>query len=320
MQPLSEVEIQHLLDPEIAHDFAATLPSHLPEGEISVEQVRTLDRELAVMPKATGSSEWIRREDGTALQLRRYQPSSIADDSSVVLWIHGGGMFLGSARQDDALCQELCETLGVRIASVDYRLAPEHPYPEPLDDCYTALVWLAERYSSIVVIGASAGGGLAAGLALLARDRGGPSIAAVQLYYPMLDDRETESARRLANGPVWNSRLNRLGWQAYLAGAAADQYAAPARASDFSGLPPMYLDTGELDMFLDEDVAFVDAVRAAHGSIEGTVVPGAVHAWETIAPAAAISRETIARRAAWLTAALGTESSVTTDALQRSTS
>jgi acetyl esterase/lipase len=306
MNELTEVEIAELLDPEITVGISGTLTPHLPDGELSVAQIRELDCTLAVQRPVTGASEWIRRPNDTQLELRRYLPSSIGHEisRSVVLWIHGGGMFLGSARQDDALCQELCEALGVRIASVDYRLAPEHPYPEPLEDCYTALAWLAARYDRVAVVGASAGGGLAAGLALLARDRGGPSIAGVQLYYPMLDDRETESARRLANTSVWNARLNRLGWDAYLGGKAADSYAAPARATDLGGLPPIYLDAGELDMFLDEDVSFANAVRAANGSIDVHVVQGAVHAWESIAPDAAISRATIERRRAWLSTTL----------------
>lgn len=302
MDALTQVEIAERIDPEIRVSLSATLTSQLPVGDLTVEQIRELDRALAVIPAATGSSEWIPRPDGSRLELRHYLPS--AGDASLsrsaILWIHGGGMFLGSARQDDAQCQELSQALGVRIASVDYRLAPEHPYPEPLDDCYTALTWLADRYDRVVVVGASAGGGLAAGLALLARDRSGPAIAGLQLRYPMLDDRPTEGARSLANTAVWNARLNRLGWQAYLGGEEADAYAAPARATDLSGLPPTYLDTGELDLFLHEDTEFADRMRAAGGAIEFFVAPQAVHAFEALAPEAAISRQTVSRRHAWL--------------------
>lgn len=312
MGALTEVEIGELLDPEITIGISGTLTPHLPDGDLTVEQIRALDRRLAVMPPAVGSSEWIRRSDDSELELRRYLPSALDLEisRSVVLWIHGGGMFLGSARQDDAVCQELGEALGVRIASVDYRLAPEHPYPEPLDDCYTALAWLAERNDRVFVVGASAGGGLAAGLALLARDRSGPAIAALQLYYPMLDDRETASARRLANTSVWNARLNRLGWDAYLGAATADAYAAPARSTDLSGLPPTYLDTGELDLFLDEDADFAAGIRSAGGSVDFFVEKNAVHAFESIAPDAAISRATVARRRAWLARALRSDADI----------
>jgi acetyl esterase/lipase len=302
MDALTQVEIAERIDPEIRVSISATLTAHLPAGDLTVVQIRELDRELAVTPAASGSSEWIDRTDGSRLELRHYLPRSL-DTSlsrSAILWIHGGGMFLGSARQDDGLCQELSEALGVRVASVDYRLAPEHPYPEPLDDCYTALTWLAGRYDRVVVVGASAGGGLAAGLALLARDRSGPEIAGVQLWYPMLDDRPTDGARSLANTSVWNARLNRLGWQAYLGAAEGDSYAAPARATDLSGLPPMYLDTGELDLFLEEDTTFARRISAAGSSIEFFVAPQAVHAFESLAPDAAISRETVSRRRAWL--------------------
>ncbi|HEY4225701.1 MAG TPA: alpha/beta hydrolase [Pseudolysinimonas sp.] len=306
MDELTEVEIASLLDPELAVGIPGTLARHLPAGALTVRLVREVDLGLAVMPEATGSTEWIARPDGSRLELRHYAPA-LADpelSSCVVLWIHGGGMFLGSARQDDALCQELCEALGVRVASVDYRLAPEHPYPEPLDDCYTALASLAERGERVVLVGASAGGGLAAGLALLARDRSGPAIAGVQLRYPMLDDRETDGARSLARTAVWDRRLNRLGWTAYLGGQLADGYAAPARAEDFAGLPPMYLDTGELDLFRAEDVGFAERVRAAGGSVELRVEKGAVHAFELIAPGASVSRAAVQRRNAWLSTVL----------------
>jgi acetyl esterase/lipase len=302
MSALDPVEIAQRLDPELIAAADGTLPPRLPAGAITVEVVREIDRGLATIPAASGSSEWIDRPDASRLELRRYLPT-VLDTSisrSVLVWIHGGGMFLGSARQDDADAQALSNALGIRIASVDYRLAPEHPYPEPLDDCYTALVWLAERYDRVIVVGASAGGGLATGLALMARDRSGPAIAGVLLAYPMLDDRETRGARLLANTAVWNARLNRLGWESYLGGGSADGYAAPARASDLAGFPPTYLDTGDLDLFLDEDTAFADRLRDAGVPIEFFVEPGAVHGFDLIAPEAAVSRRAIQRRRDWL--------------------
>ena len=302
MGALTEVEIAQRLDPELTVGLAGTLPPHLPAGKLTVDVVREIDRGLATIPEASGSSEWIPRPDGSRLELRRYLPTSL-DSSisrSVILWIHGGGMFLGSARQDDADAQALSNALGIRIASVDYRLAPEHPYPEPLDDCYTALVWLAERYDRIVVVGASAGGGLAAGLTLLARDRSEPLIAGLLLAYPMLDDRETAGARELADTVVWNARLNRTGWDAYLGGRPADEYAAPARAVDLTGFPPTYIDAGDLDLFLDEDTAFAERLRAADVLLEFVVERGAVHGFDLIAPDASVSRRTIERRREWL--------------------
>lgn len=306
----TQAEIARRLNPEFVDAVASTLPPNLPSGDLTVEQVREVDQRLAVIPDATGSSEWIRRADGSQLELRRYLPSTLDTtiSRSVILWIHGGGMFLGSARQDDAHAQELSEALGIRIASVDYRLAPEHPYPESLDDCYTALTWLAERYDRVAVVGASAGGGLAAGLALLARDRSGPAIAALQLAYPMLDDRETDGARELANTVVWNARLNRVGWDAYLGGRPADQYAAPARATDLSGLPPTYVDTGDIDLFCDEDTAFADGIRAAGGAIDFFVETGAPHGFDLIAPEAKLSRMGTTRRREWLARILRPES------------
>ncbi|HEX4444165.1 MAG TPA: alpha/beta hydrolase [Galbitalea sp.] len=309
MGPLTEVEIAQRLDPELTVGVAGTLPPHLPAGELTVDLVREIDRGLAVIAEASGSSEWIPRPDGSQLELRRHLPTTL-DSSisrSVILWIHGGGMFLGSARQDDANAQALSDALGIRIASVDYRLAPEHPYPEPLDDCYTALAWLAERYDRVVVVGASAGGGLAAGLTLLARDRSRPAIAGLLLAYPMLDDRETAGARQLANTVVWNARLNRLGWDAYLGAGSADEYAVPARAVDLTGFPPTYLDTGDLDLFFDEDSAFAEKLRAAGVPLDFVVEHGAVHGFDLIAPEAQVSRRTIRRRRDWLARILRAE-------------
>ena len=306
MAALTQVQLAGRLDPEIADFIPGTLPPNLPAGDLTVEQVRAVDRGLATMPASAGSSEWIERPDSSRLELRRYLPTTLNTEisRSVILWIHGGGMFLGSARQDDAQASELSEALGIRIASVDYRLAPEHPYPESLDDCYTALQWLADRYDRVVVVGASAGGGLAAGLALLARDRRGPEIAGLQLVYPMLDDRGTDGARTLADTFVWNLRLNRVGWDAYLGDHEADHCAAPARATDLSGLPPTYLDTGELDLFCDEDTVYADRISSSGGRIDFFLDEGVPHGFDLIAPDAAVSRAAVARRRAWLTSIL----------------
>jgi acetyl esterase/lipase len=223
-------------------------------------------------------------------------------------------MFLGSARTEDPYCVELAARLGVSVVAVDYRLAPEHPYPTPLLDCYAALRWCAERAERVVVAGASAGGGLAAALCLLARDRGGPAIAAAHLYYPMLDDRHaTASARELADTVVWNRRLADLAWAAYLGGRPADGLAAPARATDLSGLPPTYVDTAELDLFRDEDADYADRLHAAGVPVQFHLVPGAVHGFDLIAPDAAISRATQERRLAALATSMTGDQSVRTE-------
>ncbi|CAN5164365.1 alpha/beta hydrolase [soil metagenome] len=301
MRVLIESEILARLDPEFVGRFDATLPPHLPEGELTVERVRAVDAAVAVLPDATAERHELARSDGSTLELRVHG----APASAAILWIHGGGMFLGSARSEDARCRELTQTLGVSTAAVDYRLAPEHGHPEPLEDCFAALEWLAERYDRVVVAGASAGGGLALGLALLARDRGRSTIAGVQAWYPMLDDRSlTDSVNELVHAPVWNRRLHDLGWAAYLGDREADAYGAPSRALDLTGLPPTYIEVGELDLFRDEDADFAGRLAAAGVPVEFHLDPGAVHAFDIINPDAALSRAAMARRVAWLATAL----------------
>lgn len=286
------------LDPALTGVVPLTLPAALPAGPLTVELVRRVDASLVSEPVETARVVRIGRTDGSALELRLHETER-AD--AAILWIHGGGMFLGSARQDDALCRSLSSALGTTVVAVDYRLAPEHPHPAPLEDCYTALDWLAHRYPRVVVAGGSAGGGLAAGLALLARDRSGPAIAGLHLSYPMLDDRESPMiTSELADTVVWNARLDALAWEAYLGGSPADQYAAPGRAADLSGLPPTVIDAGDLDLFVHEDIAFAAALEAAGVDVTLTVETGAPHCFEFILPDTDRSRATLERKHAAL--------------------
>ena len=188
------------------------------------------------------------------------------------------------------------------VASVDYRLAPEFPYPTPLEDCYTGLLWFFDQAEAlgidtghIAVGGASAGGGLAAGLTLLARDRAEVSPCFQLLTFPMLDDRnETPSSYMIDDTRLWSRDANRAAWSAYLDGDnGADDvavYAAPARAADLSGLPPSIITVGSLDMFLDEDIAYAQALLTAGVPCELHVYPGAFHASNSLVPDSDISR------------------------------
>jgi acetyl esterase/lipase len=291
------------IDPELVPGLADALTAHLPDGPLDVATVRAIDgrlraaaqaRTLAGADLAPAAPPRVIQRDGIGLRVHGPQPAA---DRSCLLWIHGGGMFLGSARTDDPFCADLAERLAVPVVAVDYRLAPEHPHPAPLHDCRTALAWCATRARGVVVAGGSAGGGLAAALCLLTRDEGGPAIAAAHLYYPMLDDRHTApGVGGPADPPVWNRRLAGLAWKAYLGGRPADALAAPARAEDLRGLPATYIETGELDLFRDEDVDYAHRLAAAGVEVRLEVVPGAVHAFELIAPEAAISRAARDRR------------------------
>ncbi len=247
---------------------------------------------------------------GSGVGVRLHRAASVSQRSAALLWIHGGGYVLGSARQDDALCQRFTRELGVTVAAVDYRLAPEHPYPAPLEDCYSALTWLAGLPAvdpaRVAVGGASAGGGLAAALALLARDRGEITPVLQLLAYPMLDDRSAAGPKN-PNYRLWSPKSNRFGWTAYL-GAADPQVAVPARRDDLSGLAPAWIGVGTHDLFHDEDLAYAERLTAAGVACDVEVVPGAFHAFDLVVPKAAVSQAFFASQCASLRTALALKS------------
>ena len=225
--------------------------------------------------------------------VRLYRPATASGGGPALLWIHGGGYVIGSAAQDDQLCRRFARELGATVASVDYRLAPENPYPVPLEDCYAALEWLvklpAVDPARVAIGGASAGGGLAAALALLARDRGEIPLAAQLLVYPMLDDRTVQ--REGLDNPghrLWNQSSNKFGWACYL-GDADPEIAVPARREDLRGLPPAWMGVGTLDLFHDEDLAYAERLRAAGVPCQVEVVSGAFHGFDGIVPKAEVS-------------------------------
>ncbi|GAA2774467.1 alpha/beta hydrolase [Mycolicibacterium pallens] len=256
-------------------------------------------RTLPVIRRLTGLQR-PRTDDVTALTLesgigvRLYRPAGTATATPALLWIHGGGYVIGSAAQDDLLCRRFVKELGITVAAVDYRLAPEHPYPAPLEDCYTALEWLARLPgvdpARIAIGGASAGGGLCAALALLARDRDGVKPVFQVLVYPMIDDRSVGQHLYHPGHRLWNATSNKFGWQAYL-GGADPEVAVPARRTDLAGLPPAWLGVGTLDLFHDEDLDYAERLKAAGVPCEGHVVPGAFHGFDGIAAKADVSQE-----------------------------
>ncbi|GAB3570137.1 alpha/beta hydrolase [Amycolatopsis endophytica] len=240
------------------------------------------------------------------------RPTGLSTPAAAIYWIHGGGMVLGTNRVglDDPLGWAL--ELGLVVVSVEYRLAPEHPHPAPAEDCYAGLVWTSEHAdelgidpSRLVVAGGSAGGGLAAAVALMARDRGGPGLAGQLLVAPMLDDRnESPSTHQMTGLGVWDRTSNETGWTALLGdargGPDVSPYAAPARATDLSGLPPAFLDVGSAESFRDEDVEYARRIWLAGGSAELHVWPGGFHGFDSFAPQAVISQEAKAARLRWL--------------------
>lgn len=241
------------------------------------------------------------------------RPAGSAGPLPLLYYMHGGGMITGNAWSVlPRLLREWALPLELAVISVEYRLAPQTQYPGPVEDCYTGFVWAAERAAQlgidadrIIIGGKSAGGGLAAALALLARDRGGPTPIGQLLLCPMLDDRNnTFSSHQMAGIDIWDRTSNATAWQALLGDryGAADlpPYAAPARATDLSGLPPAYIEVGSAETFRDEDVAYASAIWQAGGQAELHVWPGACHGFDTFAPQAALSQDARNARSRWL--------------------
>ncbi|GAA1846192.1 alpha/beta hydrolase [Agromyces salentinus] len=241
------------------------------------------------------------------------RPTAAAGPTPALYYTHGGGMILGTARGVSEEFLEWVERFGCTLISVEYRLAPETPHPGPVEDCYAGLVWTAEHTDElnidpdrIVVFGSSAGGGLAAATTLMARDRRGPKIAAQFLMCPMLDDRnDTASAIQGEGIGTWDRRANQTGWTALLGdargGPDVSEYAAPARATDLTGLPPTFIDVGAAETFRDEAVAYASRLWRAGVDAELHVFAGGFHGYDALAPHAAVSKDTRDLRVAWLT-------------------
>lgn len=233
--------------------------------------------------------------------------------------VHGGGMMFGHHLGNLDSYDDWLLVHDVVLISVDYRLAPEYPDPFPVEDCYAGLVWVSEHAEELgidpdrlVIAGQSAGGGLAAGTALLARDRQGPSLLAQILVSPMLDDRdETVSTVQIDGVGVADRQLTRFGWDAYLGTRRATDevsvYAAPARSTDLAGLPRTYIDCGSAEVFRDETVAFASGLWAAGVDAELHVWPGAFHGFTSMVPDAVISRTATAALAGWTSRTLGAD-------------
>jgi len=275
-------------DPDLRR-IARILPGQL----ITPSTLRLMRKLVALpLPGQPKDVEVLTIASGAGVRLHR--PVDSAGPGPALLWIHGGGYVLGRAKQDDAMCRRFVRELGITVASVEYRLAPEHPFPAPLEDCYSALTWLtglpAVDPARVAIGGGSAGGGLAAALALLARDRGEVAPVVQVLVYPMLDDRTVNRADLDNPGHrLWNQASNRFGWASYLDGADPD-VAVPARHDDLTGLPAAWIGVGTLDLFHDEDLAYAERLRRAGVPCHVEVVPGAFHTFDLLVPNAEVSQ------------------------------
>ena len=295
--------------PDIHPDLslAADRAPRFAAGRKNLWLFRTL---LKLMPGSKSHAD-LRREniriphpDGrTRIRLRIYRPAKASEPTPVLLWLHGGGYVMGIPEMDDAACAEFVHKAGVSVVSVDYRVAPEYPFPAALEDSYAALEWVVAHAAGrnfdaarIAVGGRSAGGGVAASLAQLAHDRGELPVVFQLLVYPMLDDRTSFCDDPVPENRIaWCHESNRFGWDCYLGtrGGAQDvpEYAVPARRENLAGLPPAWIGVGTGDVFHNENVAYIEKLRA--GGVDGDllVVPGAFHGFDAIAPEAPVARD-----------------------------
>lgn len=288
---------RHLVDPELL-----PLLDMLPPFQLSAEALPSIREALAEMlgaaePPIAPVEKVIEGPDGP-IPLLWFDPTPGAKDRAALLHIHGGGMIMGSVRQSPEGPAKLAARLGVPVASVEYRLAPEAPFPGPQEDCHAALVWLANSAAElgldparIAVVGESAGGGLAAAVAQMARDRKGPALAAQILVYPMIDHRVGGAAdpwrNRHTGEFTWTRESNQFGWEALRGGYLADDdrrgWFSPSLATDLAGLPPTWIGVGGLDLFLDENLDYTRRLIDAGVSVELHVYPGAVHGFDLVA-------------------------------------
>jgi acetyl esterase len=294
--------------PELASIFAA-LPERPENPYADIERTRADFRALmaplmpAHDPRLTVERATIPGPGGGRIEAQVLRPARAARDELLpaVLYVHGGGFAYGELDGPSPMAPNACAEVGALVLDVHYRLAPEHPFPAGLDDCYAALRWLAGSAAAlgvdvarIGVTGASAGGCLSAALCLLARDRGGPAIACQCLLIPCLDDRlRTASMRRVTDRRVINGPGVAHTWDTYLGperGPDVSPYAAPARAADLAGLPPAYVLTCGLDPMRDEGLDYARRLMEADVPVEVRDVPGAWHFFEAYAPASELAR------------------------------
>lgn len=297
------------------HPDIAAVVGDLPLTGLNNERLQEL---RGVFPPAELSDAVVRTEHKVPgdpeVPLRVHRARQAEGLLPCVYSIHGGGYVIGSYDMDDARFDAWCPSLGIVGVSVEYRLAPEVPYPGPIEDCYRGLKWVYDHAEEIGVdrdrigvAGVSAGGGLAAALALLARDRGEVPLLFQLLDCPMLDDRQQTPSSRMDGLAVWSRDSNAFGWQSYLGdlyGGDVPYTAAPARCEDLSGLPPAFVSVGTVDGFRDEDVDYATRLNQAGVPCELHVYPGACHGYQ-MAVDSAVARQSSRDVTDWVARQLG---------------
>lgn len=255
--------------------LSGLVPASKPPQDVSIENVYIAGK-----------------NDKQKIRLRIYKPKSISEAMPVLVWMHGGGYIIGNPKQDDASCIQYAREAGITVVSVDYRLAPKHPFPAGLEDCYSTLKWIVSNAQQlgidnkrIAVGGGSAGAGLAASLAQFTYDQNEIKLIFQLLVYPMLDDRTVlRTDIDDSNNITWNQKSNQFGWESYLGKKCGDEdmpeYSVAARRKNLSGLPTTWIGVGTLDIFYDEDMAYAQRLKEAGVQCEAYEVFGAFHGFD----------------------------------------
>ncbi|WP_410657061.1 alpha/beta hydrolase [Amycolatopsis sp. lyj-112] len=302
-------------DPELAAALEG-LPSGPPLSADSLASVRQAMADgNPSCAEAIGDRDLVwedRTVPGTDVVVTIVKPRNGKPGAPGFYNIHGGGMVLDDRFADLPRMVPLVEEFGFVAVTVEYRLAPEHPHPAPLEDCYAGLTWMAENAAELgfdpaklIVGGGSAGGGLSAGITLLARDRRGPALAGQLLLCPMIDSgNDSASTVEFAERGVWGRAANEFGWRSLLNGQTSP-YATPTTAPDLAGLPPAFIEVGAAEIFRDEDVDYARRLWQAGVPAELHVWAGAYHGFDRIAPDSEVTRAALAARASWLRRVIG---------------
>jgi acetyl esterase/lipase len=296
----------------LAADLPSTITPEMIEPMRAFSVTPPIEDVLALRPGITHREEIVPGFEGAELAVSIFAKQTHVGAGPGFYHTHGGGMIIGDRFTGIDVMLDWVDRFDGVCVSIEYRLAPEFPDPFPVEDCYAGLVWTAEHAAELgidpdrlLIAGGSAGGGLAAGTTLLARDRQSPKLAGSVLIYPMIDDRnETVSSHQVDGEGVWDRTSNQTGWDALLGNRRGTDsvsiYAAPSRATDLSGLPPTFIDVGTAEVFRDEDVAYASTIWASGGVAELHVWPGGFHGFDLMAPHAVLSQAMTAARTAWV--------------------
>lgn len=302
------MKYQLKVDPELALILRkyAGQPA-LPNGTPLHEVFRGALKQMALQVGVNSTSElkvenkFFTNSDGIEIQLRVFTPRTATNPKPLLYWMHGGGTISGLPEQEDSTLYKLALELDSVIISVNYRLAPENPYPKPLNDCYEGLVYVSDNAAEfgidtdkIVVGGGSAGGLLSTSVSLRARNEKGPKICLQVLAYPMLDIRVTsESNKEICSIGVWDSWMNHYGFQSYLTGVPESEYkkAVPNLVEDLSNLPKAYIAVGTMDCLRDEGIEYAQKLAASGVQVELHIYPGMTHVFDTLVPDAKVSKD-----------------------------